>query len=47
MVLLGIGPDVHRDELDAIAATTGGRAFVVQDPEQIGNIFLRALIRTN
>jgi Ca-activated chloride channel family protein len=29
VVLLGIGPDVHRDELEAIAATTGGRAFVV------------------
>ncbi|MEU7865729.1 substrate-binding domain-containing protein [Dactylosporangium sp. NPDC049140] len=47
VVLLGIGPDVHKDELEAIAATTGGRAFVVQDPEQIGNIFLRALIRTS
>ncbi|MGI5246241.1 substrate-binding domain-containing protein [Dactylosporangium sp. CA-139066] len=47
VVLLGIGPDVHKDELDAIAATTGGRAFVVQDPEQIGNIFLQALIRSN
>ncbi|HTJ39146.1 MAG TPA: substrate-binding domain-containing protein [Dactylosporangium sp.] len=47
VVLLGIGPDVHKEELDAIAATTGGRAFVVQDPEQIGNIFLQALIRSS
>ncbi|WP_433212277.1 VWA domain-containing protein [Dactylosporangium sp. CS-047395] len=45
VVLLGIGPDVRKDELEAIAATTGGRAFVVQDPQQIGNIFLQALIR--
>ena len=29
-----------------IAAATGGRSFVVTDPEQIGNIFLQALIRT-
>ncbi|GAA2330867.1 substrate-binding domain-containing protein [Dactylosporangium salmoneum] len=47
VVLLGIGPDVNKQELDTIAATTGGRAFVVQDPEQIGNIFLQALIRSS
>ncbi|MFG2038672.1 substrate-binding domain-containing protein [Dactylosporangium sp. NPDC048998] len=47
VVLLGIGPDVNKPELDAIAAATGGRAFVVQDPDQIGNIFLQALIRSS
>lgn len=47
VVLLGIGPDVDQAELDDIAKRTGGRAFSVQDPEQIGNIFLEALLRTN
>ncbi|MEV6928412.1 VWA domain-containing protein [Dactylosporangium sp. NPDC051485] len=47
VVLLGIGLDANKQELDTIAATTGGRAFVVQDPEQIGNIFLQALIRSS
>jgi hypothetical protein len=47
VVLLGVGPDVRQQELAEIAAATGGRSFVVTDPEQIGNIFLQALIRTN
>ncbi|MFF5231113.1 VWA domain-containing protein [Dactylosporangium sp. NPDC000521] len=46
VVLLGVGPDVKQQELAEIAAATGGRSFVVTDPEQIGNIFLQALIRT-
>jgi hypothetical protein len=46
VVLLGIGPDADQAELDTIAKQTGGRAFSVQDPEQIGNIFLEALLRT-
>lgn len=46
VVLLGVGPDVRQQELAEIAAATGGRSFVVTDPEQIGNIFLQALIRT-
>ncbi|GGM10533.1 hypothetical protein GCM10007977_009650 [Dactylosporangium sucinum] len=47
VVLLGIGPDVHKQELDEIAATTGGRAFVVTNPDEIGDIFLQALIRSS
>ncbi|GAA3229517.1 VWA domain-containing protein [Dactylosporangium siamense] len=47
VVLLGVGPDVRQQELAEIAAATGGRSFVVTDPEQIGNIFLQALIRTS
>ncbi|MGI5179952.1 VWA domain-containing protein [Dactylosporangium sp. CA-152071] len=47
VVLLGVGPDVKQQELAEIAAATGGRSFVVTDPEQIGNIFLQALIRTS
>ena len=45
VVLLGIGPDVVQNELNAIAQRTGGRAFSVQDPRQIGTIFLQALLR--
>jgi len=45
VVLLGIGPDVDQNELNAIAQRTGGRAFSVQDPRQIGTIFLQALLR--
>jgi hypothetical protein len=47
VVLLGIGPEVDQAELDEIAQRTGGKAFSVQDPEQIGTIFLEALLRTN
>ncbi|MET7398158.1 VWA domain-containing protein [Dactylosporangium sp. NPDC005572] len=47
VVLLGVGPDVRKQELDEIAATTGGRAFVVTNPDEIGNIFLQALIRSS
>jgi Ca-activated chloride channel homolog len=45
VILLGIGPDINIDELNAIATTTGGRAFKVEKPEQIGLIFLEALLR--
>ncbi|WP_238009199.1 substrate-binding domain-containing protein [Dactylosporangium sp. AC04546] len=47
VVLLGVGPDVRKQELDEIAATTGGRAFVVTNPDEIGDIFLQALIRSS
>jgi hypothetical protein len=46
VVLLGVGPDVNLDELTAIAKTTGGKAFKVERPEDIGAIFLQALLRT-
>jgi len=45
VVLLGFGPDVNLDELTAIAKTTGGKAFKVDKPEEIGGIFLQALLR--
>ena len=45
VVLLGFGPDVNLDELTAIAKTTGGKAFKVDRPEEIGGIFLQALLR--
>jgi hypothetical protein len=47
VVLLGIGPEVDQKELEQIAQRTGGKAFSVQDPDQIGTIFLEALLRTN
>ena len=46
VVLLGVGPDVNLDELNSIAKTTGGKAFKVERPEEIGQIFLQALLRT-
>jgi hypothetical protein len=45
VVLLGFGPDVDLDELNTIAKTTGGKAFRVSRPEEIGGIFLQALLR--
>jgi hypothetical protein len=45
VVLLGIGPDVNQAELADIAHRAGGRAFAVKDPDQIGTIFLEALLR--
>jgi hypothetical protein len=46
VVLLGVGPDVNLDELSAIAQTTGGKAFKVDNPTEIGSIFLQALVRS-
>jgi hypothetical protein len=45
VVLLGIGPEINMDELNAIAKTTGGKAFQVTEPEKISEIFLQALLR--
>ncbi|HEV7896350.1 MAG TPA: substrate-binding domain-containing protein, partial [Planosporangium sp.] len=45
VVLLGFGPDVNLDELTALAKTAGGKAFKVERPEEIGAIFLQALLR--
>jgi hypothetical protein len=45
VVLLGIGPDIDLEELNAIAKTTGGKAFQVTEPERISEIFLQALLR--
>jgi hypothetical protein len=40
---IGIGPDVDRTELTAIAEATGGRAFIAPDPAMIGDVFYQAL----
>lgn len=44
VVLLGIGPDINLDDLEAIARTTGGAAFQVNTPDEMQSIFLRALL---
>jgi hypothetical protein len=44
MVIIGIGDEVDRGELEAIAnATASGGAFIAEDPARIGDIFLQAI----
>ena len=44
MVFIGIGNEVDRGELEAIAkATSGGGVFVAPDPAKIADIFLEAI----
>ncbi|MEV0326552.1 VWA domain-containing protein [Micromonospora echinospora] len=43
VVIIGIGGDVSRVELEAITKVTGGGVFVTEDPNKIGEIFLRAV----
>jgi hypothetical protein len=45
VVLLGLGPDTDMQQLNAIAGYIGGKAFAVQDPAQINDIFMQALLR--
>ncbi|WBB79510.1 substrate-binding domain-containing protein [Micromonospora sp. WMMD882] len=43
VVIIGIGQDVSRTELEAITKVTGGGVFVTEDPTKIGDIFLKAI----
>lgn len=43
VVIIGIGSEVDRGELEAIAAPTGGGVFTVEDPARMGEIFLEAI----
>jgi len=44
MVIIGIGDEVDRDELQAItAATSSGGVFIAPDPARITDIFLEAI----
>jgi hypothetical protein len=43
VVIIGIGGEVDRNELEAIAAPTGGGVFTVEDPARMGEIFLEAI----
>ncbi|MFD0817133.1 VWA domain-containing protein, partial [Micromonospora zhanjiangensis] len=43
VIIIGIGRDVSRAELEAIVKVTGGGQFVTEDPAEIGTIFLKAI----
>ncbi|MEU8262410.1 substrate-binding domain-containing protein [Micromonospora sp. NPDC048999] len=43
VIIIGIGNDVSKAELEPITAITGGRPFVTADPTKIGEIFLQAI----
>ena len=43
VIIIGIGTEVSKSELDTIAKSAGGGAFVATDPTKIGDIFLRAI----
>ncbi|MCN0179643.1 substrate-binding and VWA domain-containing protein [Salinispora arenicola] len=43
VVLIGIGADVSKAELESITKVTGGGSFVTEDPTKIGDIFLKAI----
>ena len=43
IIMIGIGPEVDRAELDKIVSVTGGGAFVATDPSQTADIFLQAI----
>ncbi|MGS2616979.1 substrate-binding domain-containing protein [Micromonospora sp. LZ34] len=43
VVIIGIGNEVSKAELESITKVTGGGAFVTEDPTKIGEIFLKAI----
>jgi hypothetical protein len=44
MIIIGIGPDVDREELNTIAKASGnGGVFIASDPADIGDILLQAI----
>ncbi len=43
MIIIGIGTDVDRNELEAITDATGGGVFTAEDPAKISEIFLQAI----
>lgn len=43
VVIIGIGADVSKAELESITKVTGGGSFVTEDPTRIGDIFLKAI----
>ncbi|SCG52108.1 von Willebrand factor type A domain-containing protein [Micromonospora coxensis] len=43
VVIIGIGNDVSKAELQSITDVTGGGTFVTEDPTKIGDIFLKAI----
>ncbi|WP_091350287.1 VWA domain-containing protein [Micromonospora rhizosphaerae] len=43
VIIIGIGPDVSKTELETIAKQADGGAFIATDPTKIGEIFLQAI----
>jgi Ca-activated chloride channel family protein len=44
MIIIGIGNEVDRDELESITnATSSGGVFIAPDPAKISDIFLEAI----
>lgn len=43
VILVGIGNEVNKEELESVAEAGGGGAFVAQDPAKIDEIFLQAI----
>ncbi|MFC4019402.1 substrate-binding domain-containing protein [Micromonospora sp. GCM10011542] len=43
VVMIGIGEEVSKAELESITKVTGGGTFVTKDPSEIGSIFLNAI----
>ncbi|MEV6812775.1 VWA domain-containing protein [Micromonospora sp. NPDC051296] len=43
VIIIGIGNEVSKSELESIATGAGGNAFIAEDPTGIGDIFLRAI----
>ncbi len=43
VIVIGIGTEVDKHELETVAKATGGGVFLAPDPSKIGEIFLRAL----
>jgi len=43
VIIIGIGGEVSRAELESVTDVTGGGVFVTEDPAKIGDIFLQAI----
>ena len=43
VIVIGIGTEVDKHELETVTKATGGDVFIALDPSKIGEIFLRAL----
>jgi Ca-activated chloride channel homolog len=43
VILIGIGNEVNKEELESVAEAGGGGAYVAQDPAKIDEIFLQAI----
>ncbi|WP_033344437.1 substrate-binding domain-containing protein [Catenuloplanes japonicus] len=43
VILVGIGNEVNKEELESVAEAGGGGAYVAQDPAKIDEIFLQAI----